>query len=283
MSKQLNFFRSAAIALVLATPAFAEDAPNAETVVASVNGQNITLGQMILTRQALPQQYANLPDEVLFTGILDQLVQQTLLAQTFNGEPPMRVALALENERRSLLAGTVVEKVINEAVSDESIQAAYDAKYANFEGTAEFNASHILVESKEAAEEIAKMIREGADFAETAREKSTGPSGPSGGQLGWFGPGQMVPPFEAAVQALEKGEISDPVATQFGWHVIILNDTRMQPAPTLEAASAELAAEIQQAAIEAELAKLTEAAKIDRSGSEGLAPNLLKNIDLLEN
>ncbi|MEE2946415.1 MAG: peptidylprolyl isomerase [Pseudomonadota bacterium] len=283
MSKTLNFLRGSAVALMLATPAFADDSPNAETVVATVNGTEITLGQMIAVRAGLDGQYQSLPDDVLFNGILDQLVQQALLGSSLEGDTPKQVELELQNQRLALMAAAVIQNVINTKIDDAAVQAAYDIQYKDFEGPREFNASHILVPTEEEAKAIAEEIRGGADFAETAKAKSTGPSGPNGGSLGWFGPGQMVAPFEAAVEALEVGAISDPVQTQFGWHVIILNESRQQEAPPLDAVRQQLEGELQRTVIEEEIKRLEGTASIDKSGSEALDPSILKQADLLEN
>jgi peptidyl-prolyl cis-trans isomerase C len=283
MSNLLNFWRGTAVALLVASPSFADDSPSADTVVATVNGTEVTLGQMIAAREGLPEQYQSLPDDVLFNGILDQLVQQNVLAQAFKGNEPKRISLMVENQRLALLASEVIEAVLEEKVTEDAVQAAYDARYANFEGSPEFNASHILVPTEEEAKAIAEEIRAGADFAETAKEKSTGPSGPRGGELGWFGPGQMVAPFEEAVASMAAGDVSDPVQTQFGWHVIKLNETRTQPAPALEAVRAEIQGELEQETIASEIELMTSSADVDRSGSEGIDPAILKQSDLLEN
>lgn len=283
MSKTFNFLRGTAVALFLATPAFADDSPNAETVVATVNGTEITLGQMVAVRETLEAQYQQLPADVLFNGILDQLVQQTMLAGTYGGDTPKRVELALENMELALMSAEVMREVIDAKVTEDAIQAAYDAQYAGFEGAPEFNASHILVEDEDAAMAITQEIRDGADFAETAKAKSTGPSGPNGGELGWFGPGQMVPEFEGAVVNMEVGTVSDPVQTQFGWHVIKLNDARKQSAPSLDAVRGEIVGQVQRDVVDAEVARLTEIAEVDKSASEGIDPALLTNTDLLEN
>ncbi|WP_319825236.1 peptidylprolyl isomerase [Thalassovita sp.] len=284
MSKRLTFLSGAALSLCLALPAFAEDAPDADTVVATVNGTQITLGHMILVQQSLPQQYQTLPSDVLFTGILDQLIQQTVLMQAAPEEDSRLIRLSAENQRRTLKAGEVLQEAANAAISEKAVKALYDEKYAGKSGGPEFNASHILVESKEKAEELIAELQNGADFAELAKTHSTGPSGPNGGELGWFGEGQMVPPFEEAVMALEVGAISAPVATQFGWHVIKLNDKREKDAPSLEEVSAELAAEIEGKVVEARIQELTATATIDKSGAEGLDPALVKQVDfLLEN
>ncbi len=283
MHKHLKILACAALAVSLTTPVAAQDeTPDAQTVVATVNGTEITLGHMIIARATLPEQYQQLPDEVLFKGILDQLVQQTALSQSFDGDLPPRVALSLENERRSLIAGEVVESALKSAVTEEAIKAAYDAKYAEAEPTEEYNASHILVESEEEAKAIKAELDGGADFAQLARDKSTGPSGPGGGSLGWFGPGMMVPSFEAATIALEPGTVSDPVETQFGWHVIKLNETRKADVPALDAVRAELEGEVSKAAVQETIDAVTAAADVDRSGAEGIDQSLLKNLDLLD-
>ena len=281
MQKPLTFLTSMALAAAVALPVAAQDEPNVDTVVATVNDTEITLGHMMVARATLPQQYQQLPDEVLFKGILDQLVQQTALADSYTGELPRRVTLSIENETRSLTAGEAVEGIMAEAVSDEELQAAYDAEYKDAEPGQEFNASHILVESEEEAKAIKEELDGGADFAEVAREKSTGPSGPSGGTLGWFGPGMMVPEFEEAVAGMEADSISDPIKTQFGWHVIKLNETRTTEAPELDEVREELETQIRQTKVQEAIEGLTEAAEVDRSGADGIDPTVLKNVEWL--
>lgn len=255
--------------------------PTAETIVTTINGTDITLGEMIITRAQLPQQYQSLPDDVLWSGILDQLTQQQLLADTLN-DAPDRVAYALANEERSLKAGEVINALNSEVLTDEAIRAAYDTRFAEFEGSTEYSAAHILVETEEEAAAIKLELDAGANFAQTAVEKSTGPSGPSGGDLGWFGAGMMVPPFEEAVIALEVGAVSDPVQTQFGWHIIMLNDSRMTEAPALEEVYPELQSEVQAAAIDARINELRDAAEITVVDTDTFDPAILKNLDLLE-
>ncbi|MGA1232920.1 MAG: peptidylprolyl isomerase [Lutimaribacter sp.] len=276
-----HFIASTALVFGLATASYAEDMPNAQTVVASVNGKTITLGEMIMMKGSLPQQFAQLPDEMLFDGILNQLVQQALLAESIE-TPPARVAIALKNEQRQLLAAEAIDALLAAQMSEDAIKAAYDTKYANAQPATEWNASHILVETEEAAADLAKQAREGADFAELAKAHSTGPSGPNGGQLGWFGAGMMVPAFEQAVAGMQAEQVSDPVQTQFGWHVIRLNETRMAAAPDLAEVRPEIEAELQQKLIEEQLAKLSQGANIDQSAAAGLDKSLLSRIDLLE-
>lgn len=281
MPKGLTFLPSLALTAVMALPLAAQTAPDAATVVARVNGDEITLGHVIATASALPPQYQQLEDAVLYDFILEQLVQQQLLSQQQDGLNTLN-GLRLENETRSLRAVQTVEALSAEKVTDDAIQAAYDAQFANFEGEDEFDASHILVETEEEANVIKTQLDGGADFAELAKEKSTGPSGPNGGALGWFGKGQMVPEFENAVLGLEKGQVSDPVQTQFGWHLVILNDKRKSEAPALDAVRGELAETLQQEVIQARIDELTQAAQIERPALEGAGPEVLRQIELVQ-
>ncbi|UWR22513.1 peptidylprolyl isomerase [Sulfitobacter sp. S190] len=284
MQKPLTFLATTALVATLALPALAQDTatPDASTVIATVGGVDITIGHMIVARASLPEQYQQLPDDVLFEGILDQLVQQTALSQQFDGDLPTRVELQLENERRSLTAGEVVEASLADAVDDAEVQAAYEAQYGNTPAEEEFNASHILVETEEEAIAIKTQLDEGADFAELAREKSTGPSGPGGGSLGWFGKGAMVPEFEQAAVSLEPGAVSDPVQTQFGWHVVKLNEKRVKEAPALDTVREELELQIRQTRVQETIDAVTAKADIDRSGAEGIDPSVIKQLDLLD-
>ena len=190
-------------------------------------------------------------------------------------QPPAR-------KSRAFLAAAIVQQVAAEEIPDEVIAQEYDQVYGSVEPSREYNASHILVETEGEALALIDELEGGADFAELARQHSTGPSGPNGGQLGWFGAGMMVPSFEEAVFALEVGEISAPVETQFGWHVVILTDTRLQDAPTIDEVRAELVEGLRQARIEARIGELTAAAEIERPELE-IDVGLIRNTDLLQN
>lgn len=274
-----QFLTVSALVLALAAPARAEG-PDLTTVVATVNGTDITLGHMVATKQNLPQQYQTLPDDVLFEGILDQLIQQTVLSDSVGDDLNNVAQLLIENEIRTIRAGLAIDRKIAAAVTEDAIAAEYTAVYAGIEPATEYNASHILVETQDEALALISELGGGADFAELAREKSTGPSGPNGGSLGWFTEGMMVPPFEAAVMALEIGAVSGPVETQFGWHVITLVETRLQDAPALDDVRGELAAGLQQAAIEDAVTALTEAAEVVRSEDPALTPAALSAVTL---
>lgn len=270
---------AAALAACLTQPLAAQEAASADTVVATVDGTEITLGHMLVLRSRLPAQYQQLDDQVLYDAILDQLIQQTVLGQTV-GELNDVNRLVLENEERALLASQIVSDTAEAALTEEAVQAAYDASYAEAGGETEYNAAHILVETEEEAAALVAELAEGGEFGTLARTHSTGPSGPNGGDLGWFSEGMMVPPFEAAVLALEVGEVSDPVETQFGWHVIVLNDTRQTTAPELEAVRGEVEMQVQQEAVETLVDRLTAEAEIIRP-DEPLDPAILRDTSLL--
>lgn len=283
MSKHLNFMRCAALALLMAQPVAASEEVGADTVVATVNGEEITVGQMLIVRERLPEQYQTLENGVLFDGILDQLIQQALLAQAFEGNEPQRIIHALTNERRFLLADAAVNAEIAKGVDEEAIKTAYQDKYVTgFVGPKQFDASHILVETEEEAKAIREEILAGADFAELAKEKSTGPSGPSGGALGWFGPGQMVAPFEEAVAKMAVGDVSQPVQTRFGWHLILLNDSRTEEAPAYEDVKAQLTSDVQSALIDTLLATLNDSATVTRPEAGAFDPSILSQSELLD-
>ncbi len=284
MQKRLTFLAPLAFAAALALPATAQETVTADpsVVVATVGDTEITVGHMIVAWASLPQQYQELPDEVLFQGILDQLVQQSALEQQFKGELPRRVEIQIENERRSLTAGEAINEIMEGPLDEAEVQATYDADYSTLDQAPEYNASHILVETEEAALEVVAALESGADFATVAREKSTGPSGPNGGQLGWFGKGAMVPEFEQAVVAMEPEAISAPVKTQFGWHVIRLNETRVPEAPTLEEVREQIELQIRQIRAQTKIEEVTAAANVDRSGAEGVSPSVIKQVNVLE-
>ncbi|WP_295072120.1 peptidylprolyl isomerase [Tabrizicola sp.] len=280
MTKHSRFWSSLALATLLSGPALAEG-ETAETVVATVNGVNITLGHMIALRETLPQEYLSLPDDVLFKGIYDQLIQQEVLAQSV-GELGPRVLATLDNDKRGLVSGIAIEGIVASAVTDEALQAAYDARFKDAAPQMEYSAAHILVATKEEADAIKTELAGGADFAEIAKAKSTDTgSGANGGDLGWFGPGMMVKPFEDAVIAAKVGEVAGPIQTDFGFHLILVKETRVAEKPTLDQLRDELAAEVETAAINAKIEELTKGATVTRDG-EGIDPTLLKNSALID-
>jgi peptidyl-prolyl cis-trans isomerase C len=278
---------SAVMAQDATTPAPAAEAKSydADTVLATVNGDAITLGHVIALRDRLPPQYQQLPDEVLMSGLIDQIVDQQLLAAAESASPdsdPLAVRLHIDNERRGALASIAAATAVEGAVDDAKVQAAYDREVAAFEPAPEFSAAHILVDSEEKAAALKAEIDGGADFAELAKANSSDGSAASGGDLGWFGLGQMVPEFEAAVTGMEVGQVAGPVQSQFGWHLIKLNDKRETAPPALEEARPVIEDQLRQEALQARIAELREGATIERPEA-GPPPAAIREIELLTN
>jgi peptidyl-prolyl cis-trans isomerase C len=272
-----------AFACALALPVQAQEDIGLDTVVATVNGTEITFGHMLMIRATLPEQYQQLPNDVLWDGIMEQLIQQQVLSQEDTAQETPRARLSLENERRALLAAEAIAARAETAVTEEAVLAAYQANYVDAEQGKEFNASHILVATEEEAAALVTELEGGADFAQLAREKSTGPSGPNGGELGWFGAGMMVAPFQEAVELLEVGGISGPVQTQFGWHVIKLNDARITEAPALDSVRAEIESQIQQDVVTAYIKDLVAKSEVTQTSKDDIDTSILSKIEMLEN
>ncbi|MBU2981067.1 peptidylprolyl isomerase [Lentibacter algarum] len=278
MSKHLRKSAILLAALLVAAPVAADEKPvTGDSVVATVNGTEITVGHMVVARMGLPEQYRQLPDEMLYQALIDQLINQALLEQSYKGDTPARVQKSLENQKRTLVASEAIELLVAEKVTEEALKAAYEEKFAAAAPSKEYNAAHILVETEDEAKLLIEKLDGGADFAKLAETDSTGPSGPNGGSLGWFGAGMMVAPFEDAVKTMEAGAISAPVKTQFGWHVIKLLETRVAEAPAFEEVRDSLQQDLYTKTVEAEIERLKKLGKIEITDPTSIDPALLKD------
>lgn len=269
--------RSVFAAIIFAAPALAQDA---DTVVATVNDMPITLGHMIEMKQGFGPQGATISNDELWPMMLDRMVDLAVIAQVGEEQSTAGDAARIELDRRDYLAKSALEKVAEAEPTDQEIADFYAKIFADADPVTEYDAAHILLESKETADEVKKLLDEGGDFGKLAEERSTGPSAPQKGELGWFTADQMVEPFAEAVKAMEKGQISDPVETQFGWHIIRLNDTRVQEAPKLEEVRDQIITQIRRDRVNAEVDRLKEAATIVET--EGLDPALLDRVEYLD-
>ena len=250
-----------------------------KTVLVSVNGEDITVGNIISFQSRLSDQYQSMEDSVLFDGILKQLIQQTILSQKVNIHSG-RIKYALENQMRAFLSTELVGNLSEAEVMESEIESLYVKFSTNIERNTEYNASHILVETETEAEELLLKLKNGADFSELAKTYSTGPSGAQGGNLGWFGQGAMVPTFENAVIKLKIDELSVPIQTQFGWHLIKLNDARKTPVPTIEEVRKELITEIKKKKIDFEMSKIIDSADVIYSNLE-IDPKIIREVSML--
>ena len=222
---------AAAIALAFSQPA------SSETML-TVNGVDIDSAVVDLyiesrtqrpAAQAAPEERATMIEELQDIYLLTTQPRAVELAKE------SRTAAQLELQKRGILAQVVATDFIQKnQASDEAILEEY-ARRIEEEPARQFKARHILVEDEANANSLIAQLDDGADFEQLARENSNGPSGPNGGDLGWFSPNQMVKPFSDAVVLLEDGEFTKtPVQTQFGWHVILREDSRDAEPPTLE-------------------------------------------------
>ena len=223
--------------------------------LATVNGKPITQ-QLLDSFMQETGTNTNINREMAINELVArELILQDALAMGIDQRSDIKSRL--EAVRREMLVRIAVrEIVLKNPVTDEEVQKEYDSFAAQSRGK-EFKARHILVAEEAKAKELIVSLDGGADFAELAKSNSTGPTGKNGGDLGWFDAGQMVPPFSAALKSMEKGQYSKaPVQTQFGWHVILLEDTREMEPPALDTVKPQLQQVVQQRHINAYLDKL---------------------------
>ena len=278
MFKNTSFAAATAIFAIFAAPALAQDA---STVVARVGDVDITLGHAIAIRGQLPEQFAQIPDATLFPALIEQLIEQELLSQSYADQLSRAETLMLQNESRNFIANVALMQAANAAVTEESVAEAYDAysdAFSQEDAVTEYHAAHILVREEAERDIVVAALEEGREFGEVAAEFSTDGSARQGGDLGWFSAGMMIPDFQAAVETLEPGQVSAPLQTQYGWHVIKLLELRDASVPPLAQLREELVTEIQREATRAAIAELR-AATVENL-SEGMDPTLLSQTDL---
>ena len=233
----------AAPAPAAAAPAAAAKPPiPPDTVVAKVNGQNITENDLRLAEAELGQELANLPPEVKRRALAEYLIDNTLFSDAAEAEK-LGATPEFEEQmrylRRRLLREQYFEKSLKGTVNEAEAKKIYDARIAEIKPEDEVAARHILVADEAKAKELRAKIVGGGDFAALAKESSTDTgSKEQGGLLGYFSKGQMVPEFEAAAFKLQEGEVSEPVKTNFGWHIIKLEDRRRKEPPTFDSVKA---------------------------------------------
>ncbi len=260
--------------LVVAGPvAAADDAADKDPVVATVDGTEIRLSELVEAQQLLPEQYRAMPLHVIYDPLLNSIIDSKLAAaearrQKLQEDESIKREIALATER--ILEQNVVSRHIEEGLTDEALRTRYDEQIASFSSTDQIRARHILVETEDEAKKLIEELNGGADFAELAKEHSTGPSGPNGGDLGFFNKEEMVPEFAEAAFALEDGAITqEPVQTQFGWHVIKTEEHRKSDPPSFEAVRDTLRQEMSQELHTSYMADLRSKATIERFNPDG--------------
>jgi peptidyl-prolyl cis-trans isomerase C len=255
------------------SPAAAQEDPPEDSVVARINGAEIMLSDVVAFHDTLPDQYRALPLEALYPALIERMIDFSLIAALGRKEgleddaEVKRRAARAENE---IIRDVYIERVIGEGVSDAALTERYEAFLRDAPRDEEVRASHILVEEETTAREIIARLEDGAEFAEVAAESSIGPSGPSGGDIGYFTREAVVPEFAEAAFSLEPGMMTkDPVQTEFGWHVIRVEDRRIMPPPSFEEMREQFVGEMSQELVNGLIERLREGAEIERFNPDG--------------
>ena len=247
-------------------------------IVANVNNEDISLETMIHAMNELPPEIQSQPFMSYYEDLLERVIDIKLFAQEgkkmkLDEEPSVRAAIDFVIEK--VLMQAFLSKYVQENIKEENLKASYNNFIADETSREEIKASHILMDTESEAIDVINMLNDGDDFAELAKNKSTGPSGPSGGDLGWFKRGQMVPPFEKAAFSLNKNEITQrPVQTQFGWHVIKIFDKRIPQAPSYESMKSKLIQDLERKIVSKKIQDLRNDALIEKLSSSELEPLL---------
>lgn len=209
-----------------------------ERVIAKVNGKTITDTDMRLAEAEIGNDLGTLPEPTKRRVLVEFLIENQLFADAAEGQKlgtGQGFDERMQYWRRRALRDAYFDKTVRDAINDADARKFYDGQVNGMKPEEEVRARHILVESKDKAREVYEKIAHGSDFAQLAREYSKDPgSKDQGGELGFFKRGQMVPPFEEAAFKLKKGEVSEPFESQFGWHIVRVDDRRERSAPPFE-------------------------------------------------
>lgn len=246
----------------------AEQATASSKVLAEVDGRAITEDTLKkyqrfrgVPKDANPEQQKRI--------ILEELINRELLyldAIEKGVDQQPEVKADIENQKINIIAGVMLKQATDSVkLSDDELKQAYEQHIKTLPAMEEYKASHILLETEQDAKAVIAELDKGADFTQLAKEKSTGPSGPSGGGLGWFQAGQMVESFTDAVAKLKNGQFSKtPVKTQFGWHVVLREESRNIAPPDFSALKEQLRMRLMNKIVENYIGSLKNKAKIKR-------------------
>lgn len=222
--------------------------PAADIVLATVNGKPIMNSDVQAFYGRLPPQYQQIPLEQIQSQLIERIIDQMVVADAARKAGYLNradVKLKISTVTESILNETYMSEKVNSVVTDARVRDQYRKSIALEKKQEEVRARHILVKTKAEAMAVIGQIKGGADFAGLAKSKSTGPSGRNGGDLGYFQYKQMVPAFSAAAFSLKPGDITnEPVNTQFGWHVIKVEDRRVTGSSSFEEASGKIRQEL---------------------------------------
>jgi peptidyl-prolyl cis-trans isomerase C len=259
-------------------PAQAAQPALKDPVVATVNGQPIRLSELEVAQQSLPQQYRNMPLQAVFPALLDRIIDSKLVVQEgkkskVTEDPAFKKRMAFVEDQ--VLQDFWIQREIARQVTADKLQKRYEERLKQMPTEEEVHARHILVSTEDEAKALIAEIKKGTAFDKLAREKSTDKaSGAEGGDLGWFKKSDMVKEFADAAFNLKKGELTEaPVKTQFGYHVIKVEDRRKAPPPAFEEMADQLKEEMAREAVTAQLDQLRSGAKIEKFAMDGAKPD----------
>jgi peptidyl-prolyl cis-trans isomerase C len=259
---RLGFAAAVALALIAGSPARADD-----KVLAKVNGVEIKESDVALAEEELApslQQMdpASRKDNVLGFLIDLQIVARAAEDKKMENTDDFKKRLAFTRKR--LMMDSLLAAEGKAATTEEAMKKVYEEAAKQITGEVEVHARHILVETEDEAKALVEELKKGADFAELAKKKSKDPGASDGGDLGFFTKEQMVPEFSAVAFTLEPGKISDPVKSQFGWHVIKVEEKRNRQAPPMDQVKGQIETYVTRKAQADYVGKLREAAKVER-------------------
>ena len=253
-----------AMVLLAALPVRAQDA---NPVLAKVNGVEIRQSDLALAEEELGPSLAQMDPASKRENVLAFLIDMKIVAKAAEDkkvENSEEFKKRLAFTRNRLLMDSLLANEGKAATTDEAMKKVYEDASKQISGEQEVHARHILVETEDEAKAIEEELKKGADFAELAKKKSKDPGASDGGDLGFFTKDQMVPEFSAVAFSLEPGKISDPVKSQFGWHVIKVEEKRSRKAPEFDQVKGQIETYVTRKAQADYVAKLREAAKVER-------------------
>ncbi len=242
-------------------------------VVAKVDGKEITRVDVYRFIQTMPANVQQLPAAAVYPMALEQVVNTRLVqnqADSSEVSASDKYKLELEMAKQQLARNLYLEDQVAAKISDSKLNKAYKEFMKTVPEVKERRARHILLETEDKAKAVIDQLNKGGDFEGLAKELSTGPTAPKGGDLGYFADGEMVPEFSKQVFSMKKGEVtSAPVKTQFGYHVIKLEDIRDRPKPTMEQVKPALEADIRREILTELLQDWRKNAKIEQFDING--------------
>jgi peptidyl-prolyl cis-trans isomerase C len=268
-----------AMAMLSSCPVYAQDTSAANPVLAKVNGSEIRASDVALAEEELGPSLAQMDPATKKDNVLSFLIDMKIVAKAAEDKKiadreDFKTKLAFARNR--LLMDNLLAVEGKAAVTDDNMKKVYEDAAKQITGEAEVHARHILVETEAEAKTIVDELKKGADFAELAKKKSKDPGAADGGDLGFFTKDQMVPEFSAVAFAMEPGKISDPVKSQFGWHVIKVEEKRNRQAPAFEQVKPQIETYVVRKAQADYVTTLRAAAKVERMDQAAATPEVAK-------